>query len=104
VSTSERFRTSDNVVAREVGGEFVLLDLTSGTYFGLNPVGGTVWKAMEQGEETFAGLCAAVQQEFDVPEDDLHEDLKSLLDDLREKALIETVGGVDKLVDARLGD
>ena len=36
---SDKISISPQVVARELGGETVILDLSSGTYFGLDPVG-----------------------------------------------------------------
>ena len=45
---SDKFAVSDEVVAREVGGEMVLLDLASGQYFGLDTVGGRIWELLSE--------------------------------------------------------
>ena len=46
---TDSFSLSEDVVARVVGEETMLLDLASGTYFGLNPVGGRFWQLLEDG-------------------------------------------------------
>ena len=57
---TDRIGISPEVVAREVGEETMLLDLASGTYFGLDAVGGVVWQAIEDG----ATLAEAYQAQL----------------------------------------
>ena len=40
---------SKSAVGCEVGGEMVLLDLNSGTYFGMNAVGAEIWRQLNLG-------------------------------------------------------
>ena len=84
---SDRFEVSDDAVAREVGGETVLLDLASGTYFGLNETGARIWQMLEDGQ-TPAIACDAILETYDVERDVLERDAMSLLDQLLEKGLI----------------
>lgn len=79
---------SDDVVAREVGGELVLLDLASGTYFGLNEVGGRIWQVLAQGAVTLAEVAAQIMSEFDVGADQVEADLLALADELSERKLL----------------
>lgn len=85
---SQTFRASDDVVAREVGGEMVLLDLVSGTYFGLGAVGSRVWEQLSQGEASLAQLADLIQAEFDAPRERIEQDIAELLGQLVEKQLI----------------
>jgi hypothetical protein len=73
---------SDDVVAREVGGEHVLLHLGTGTYFGLNAVGGRVWQMLEQGDTPISQLCAVIAAEFDAPPETIAQDVAALAQDL----------------------
>ena len=41
-----RYRIPEDVVSREVGGEAVLLNLATGTYFGLDGVGTEIWNLL----------------------------------------------------------
>ncbi len=84
---SERFRASDDVVAREVGGEMVLLDLVSGTYFGLGAVGSRVWEQLSQGEASLAQLADLIEAEFDAPREVIEQDLAELIGQLVDKQL-----------------
>lgn len=75
------------VMARTVGEETVLLDLASGTYFGLDPVGTRIWQLISEGK-TVAAVCDNMLAEFDVSRDTLEADVMHLLDELRDKGLV----------------
>lgn len=82
-----RLEASPSVVTREIGGEMVLMDLESGNYFGLNPVGGQVWQALEEGK-SITELCDQIEQEFDVPREQLQQDVLALAEELVERKLV----------------
>jgi hypothetical protein len=84
---NQKIEIASAVVAREIGGEMMLMDLDSGTYFGLNAIGGRIWRALENGEP-IEDLCAQLAQEFDVRPDTLHKDVDELLARLQEQKLI----------------
>lgn len=83
-----KLTASPDVVAREIGGEHVLLHLGTGTYFGLNEVGGRVWQLLEQGDQSLAALCAAIAEEFDAPADVIAADLAALASAMAESQLV----------------
>jgi hypothetical protein len=83
----ENLQLSDDVVAREVGGETMLLDLASGKYFGLNAVGGRFWQLLESGQSS-AEARDTLLEEFDVSADQLDSDLADLIGELRESGLV----------------
>lgn len=85
-----RLEASSSVVTREIGGEMVLMDLESGSYFGLNSVGGQVWQALEEGN-TIKQLCDQIEEEFDVPREQLEQDILSLVEELLERKLVAEV-------------
>lgn len=82
-----RLEVSSSVVTREVGGEIMLMDLESGTYFGLNPIGGRAWQALEDGK-SIKELCEQIEGEFDVSPERLREDMLSLAQNLLEHKLV----------------
>lgn len=51
-----RLKIPDQVVTRQVSDETVLLNLESGTYFGLDPVGSRFLELLEA-EGTLAAVC-----------------------------------------------
>lgn len=90
---NDRFAVCGEVVAREMGGETVLLDLNSGLYFGLDPVGGRIWELLSEAPRTIAELCDAIEAEFDAPRATIEGDLLALAAQLSEKELIVAEAG-----------
>lgn len=86
---SDKVSTSDDVVARVVAGETVLLNLATGTYFGLNEVGGRVWHLLDTDGCTLAQVSEKVQAEFEVSGEEAEADLLALLGRLNEHGLVE---------------
>ena len=82
-----RLEASSSVVTREIGGEMMLMDLESGTYFGLDAIGGRAWQAIEGGQ-TIEELCAQIEKDFEVAPEQLREDMLSLARKLLENKLV----------------
>lgn len=89
MSAAGKFIRSEEVVARVVGGETVLLDLQAGTYFGLNETGGLVWNYLGEGPRSLAEICSHVLAEYDVAADVVKADMEALLQDLIANGLVE---------------
>ena len=83
----DKIAVSTDVVAREVGEETMLLNLASGTYFGLDPVGGRFWQLLEEGQSATEARDALLQQ-YDVAPEELDRDLEKLLADLAAHGLV----------------
>ncbi|MHA7820230.1 MAG: PqqD family protein [Erythrobacter sp.] len=90
---SDSFTVSGDVVAREVGGEMVLLDLASGQYFGLDAVGGRIWELLSERPHTLEQLCDAIEAEFEAPRERIEADLMALAAQLSEQELIVAQAG-----------
>jgi hypothetical protein len=84
----QRFQVSDDVVAREVAGEMVLLDLASGLYFGLDPVGSRIWDRLSEGPCSLVEVCDVIEAEFDAPRAQIEQDIVALAAQFTEKKLI----------------
>ena len=84
---SDRVRVPQEVLARQVGKETVMLDLAKGAYFGLDPVGARIWQLLTEGK-TLAEVCDAIAEEYDAPRDAIERDLLALVDDLKAQGLI----------------
>jgi hypothetical protein len=91
ISLDTTIAPSPDVVGRVVGGELVLLDLESATYFGLNEVGSRMWTLM--GElDSLRQVCDAVSREYDVPRVQLERDVLALAHELHGKGLLHVTG------------
>jgi hypothetical protein len=75
------------VMARTVGDETVILDLASGTYFGLDPVGARIWQLMGE-RKTLAEICATMLEEYEVEREQLEADVLRLAAELAERGLV----------------
>ena len=85
----ETFQIPASVVAQEVDGETVIVDLGSGLYFGLDPVGTRIWQLLSQNGSR-ESVVRTMLSEFAVDEERLRRDLEALLADLRARGLVES--------------
>jgi hypothetical protein len=72
----------------EVERELILLDATSGTYFGLNAVGSRIW-ALVQEPTTMANAYEALLKDFDVDKAECEAELYRFVIELESKGLVE---------------
>jgi len=85
-----RFTVPDHVVPRKLEGELVLLDLSGGSYFGLDALGTRIWEHVEAGEPVEA-IVADISGAYDVECETVEQDVRDLLSDLLENGLIAPV-------------
>lgn len=81
------FRINDDVVFTELDGEFVVLQVESGIYYGLDEVGVAIWTYLQEGR-TFKEIVECIQQDYDVSAEQLTEDVKELIATLQRENLI----------------
>nr|WP_298925198.1 PqqD family peptide modification chaperone [uncultured Erythrobacter sp.] len=93
MNLNDRFVASEDVVAREVSGETVLLDLTNGQYFGLDPVGGRIWELLSEKPRSLSAVCDTIESEYDAPRETIEADILALAADLAERDLIVAEAG-----------
>jgi hypothetical protein len=78
---------SRQVMARELGGEIVILDLASGNYFGLDEVGARIWKLIGEGK-TLGETLDILLAEYEVERPQLEADLLGLVERLEAQGLV----------------
>jgi Coenzyme PQQ synthesis protein D (PqqD) len=86
----DRFAIPAHIAAKLLKDEAVLLDLKEGFYFGLNDVGSRIWTLVGE-EKSLSEICDQLLGEYDVTRDDLERHVRSLLQELLGKGLIEPV-------------
>jgi hypothetical protein len=93
MNTAPVFRRSPHVVYQTLAGEegAVLLNLDTGVYFGLNPVGARVWELLET-PRSQAELQATIAEEFEVNLDVALADVREFLASLEERDLLGAGG------------
>ena len=81
-------QASPDQVSCVLEGEAAILNLKTGVYYGLDPVGAMVWKLIEQ-PRTVASVRDAMLESYDVDAGRCELDLLTLLGKLEGEGLIE---------------
>ena len=87
MNLSDKVTIPAHIMARQVGDETVILDLASGTYFGLDPVGARAWQLLGDGRSV-RDVCDTLFSEYEVTREQLTEDILRLLQELIERGLV----------------
>jgi hypothetical protein len=87
MNLSDKVTIPSQVMTRQVGDELVLLHLGTGTYYGLESVGQSIWLLMRDGK-TLAEICDLLLEEYDVTREALTRDVLELADKLLAQGLI----------------
>jgi hypothetical protein len=86
------FTIPHSVLSRLVGDETVILELETGAYFGLDPVGAHIWALIGK-EKSFGELCEIMVKEYEVEHDRLERDIEALVAELTKRRLITVKDG-----------
>ncbi len=78
---------SADVLAQEVSGEMVLLDLKSEQYLGLNEVGTRVWQLLQESDD-LRNIFNILLEEYEVEEGLLESDLNKLIAEMQEAGIV----------------
>ena len=89
-SRTKNGRFLSSVSSREFDGEWVVLDLRHGNYFGLDETGTRIWRLIEQ-HQTLDAVLTALSDEYEATRDTLERDLMHLAAELSEKGLLVVV-------------
>lgn len=98
MNAAKRPSTGTRIVARRdrlstsLGGEAVVLDLDSGTYYGLNETGAHIWHLLSQ-PIPLASICEHLMEEYEVEPDACHAAVQRLVENLLAAELVEVVDG-----------
>jgi hypothetical protein len=79
---------SPDQVSSDLSGESVILNLKSGTYFGLNEVGSSIWQFIQE-PKTVSDVCESILAEYDVDAQTCETEVQALLVDLLAAQLVE---------------
>jgi hypothetical protein len=79
---------SASQVSCDLAGEAAILNLADGVYYGLDPVGASIWNMIQQ-PRSVEEICSGVMSEYDVEPDVCRRDVVALLEELAARGLIE---------------
>lgn len=91
LSLTAHLRPKPDVLARELEGEAVLLDLASGRYFGLNATGVRIWALLAEGGDLTA-IRDRLAAEYALAPAAIEADLLELCGELESEGLVARIG------------
>ena len=93
VELSGIYAPSEDVVARDVHGEFVIIPITSGIgevddeVFSLNKFGRAIWEKLD-GKTDLKGVASALTLRFEAPITEIEHDVLGLMSELLKRKMI----------------
>jgi hypothetical protein len=88
ITLSQQAKIADDVLFQEVGGEAVLLNLNSESYFGLDPIGTRIWLLISE-HGSLQRTFDVLRDEYEVEPTQLETDLLDLVAKLAEAGLLQ---------------
>lgn len=87
LTLAARVAAREGVVFQQLQEEAVLLNLDSGQYFGLDPVGTRIWNLLVEGQ-SLPQVVSTIVAEYEVGGEQCKADLLKLLGDLEAQGLV----------------
>jgi hypothetical protein len=87
-------RRATDQIACDMGGETVILDLKSGTYYGLDVLGARIWTLIEQ-PASVSSIRDAIVSDYEVDDATCERDILTFLKQMQEAGLVEIANGAD---------
>jgi hypothetical protein len=93
VSLSSKYIVSENVVARDVQGEFIIIPIASGVggqedeIFTMNETGRAIWDRLD-GKRVLKNVIDGLSSEFDGPKEDIEKDVLGIMGELLKRKMI----------------
>ena len=81
-------KATEDQVSCDLDGRTLLLQVSSGTYFGLNKVGARVWPVIQRGT-TFTEIVSVILQNYEAEPKQVEADVTGLLESLLSAGLIQ---------------
>ena len=87
------YAPSDDVVAREIEGELIIVPLVAGIgdmedeLFTLNEIGKVIWDRLD-GQKSLKDLVAELSAEFEASSDDIQRDVTGFVEELLKRRIL----------------
>ena len=93
INIDKSYKPSEDVVARQVQGEFIIIPITSGVgdaedaIFTLNETGKAVWDKLD-GKQTLKSIGNELVKEFDASLEEIEKDILGITSELLNKKML----------------
>lgn len=79
-----------DLMAVPMDGDLVMMSISQGTYYGINPVGGRIWSLLEQ-PASVASLCNTIVSEFEVSKEQCQQDVLQFVEQMLKAGVVSQV-------------
>lgn len=83
-----RITATSDQVSNDLGDEKIILNMKTGEYYGMNPVGAHIWDFIQE-SRTLDEITAALMEKYGIDQERCEHDVITLLKELSEVGLIE---------------
>jgi hypothetical protein len=96
IKRDRRYAAGDDVVAREIEGEMILVPLTGGIgsaeghLYSLNETGRSIWRRLD-GSASLSEVVRALAEEYDAPAADIQIDVEGLMRELLSRGMVKEI-------------
>ena len=98
INLSSVYKTSEEIVAREIEGELIIVPLAAGIgdmedeLFTLNETGRAIWEKLD-GTKSMVEIIEKLTEEFNAPSEDIKKDVLGLAQELlKRNIIVESTG------------
>jgi hypothetical protein len=91
ISPDAMIKALDRHVSCELDDEAVILSLSDGVYYGLNPVAARIWELIQHKPLSLRAICSLLADEYAVDLDRCEHEVRVLVAKLRDWNLVEVV-------------
>ena len=77
-----------DLLAVPMDGDLVMMSISQGNYYGINPVGSVIWEAL-QTPQTLDQLCQVVVKEFAVDETTCAKDVQTFIAQMLDAKVVQ---------------
>jgi hypothetical protein len=82
----------EEVAAKVMDGEAIMINLSNGTYYSMDGVGGLIWDLIAR-EHTLGDIVSAISVHYDASSEQVWADLQRLADELLQEELVRVAAG-----------
>lgn len=88
LTTNSTIVAAKDQVSCDLGGEAAILNVKSGVYYGLDPVGARIWSLLQE-PCSVQSIRDTIQAEYDVTAERCEQDILELLSKLEREGLVQ---------------
>ena len=87
LDTNQKISRQDGLIAVPMDGDLVMMNISTGTYFGINPVGVMIWELLET-PHTMAQICHHMMEKYAVDQETCLRDVRNFVEQMLRENIV----------------